>query len=161
LPDQNKRQVETAPTANFAVSKDVFEAIGGLDPAHLASADSSFCYVLADKGIPIQFVNSFAVDHIHHATFKSLRRERFNRGKEFGMMRTSLKTWTKAKSVLFVLSIPFLPGKNFIWKWMTVSKSGYFVPYLKAFFAHLILEHAWMYGQFVSHVRHLSGNTRY
>jgi GT2 family glycosyltransferase len=155
LPDKNKKHVETAPTANFAVSKELFNAIGGLDPNNLASSDTKFCYEIGDLGVKIPFINSFVVEHIHDTTFKSLYLERFDRGKQFGIMREQLKTWTKWKSLIFVLSIFLLPGKNLILKLVVVSKSGYFIPFMKAFFAHLMLEHAWMYGQFGSHFNNI------
>lgn len=155
LPDRNKPYVDAPPTANFAVSKELFNAIGGLDPDLLASSDTKFCYEIGDLGIKIPFINAFTVEHIHDTTFTALCRERFDRGKYFGVMRTQLKTWTKWESLLFVILIPVLPTKNFIWKWMTVSKSGYFYPFMQAFFAHLILEHAWMYGQFGVHFSNL------
>lgn len=161
LPDSNKPYVDAAPTANFAVSKELFNAIGGLDPDLLASSDTIFCYKLGDLGIKIPFINTFVVEHIHDTTFTSLCRERFDRGKHFGIMRTQLETWTKWKSLLFVLSILLLPEKNLILKLWVVSKSGYFYPFMKAFFPHLILEHAWMYGQFGSHVNHILKNRRF
>lgn len=155
LPDRNKRDVDAAPTANFAVLKDIFDVIGGFDPYHLASSDTKFCYAMGDLGMKIRFINGFAVEHIHDTTFRVLCRERFERGREFGVMRTRLRTWTRLKSCLFLLSIPLLPAKNFVWKGMTVARSGYLVPFIRAFFLHLVLEHAWMYGQFGSHRRHL------
>lgn len=155
LPDRNKKYVESAPTANFAVYRAIFNKIGGLNPEDLASADSSFCYALVHSGIKIPFMDAFAVEHIHDTSFRSLYRERFKRGREFGLMRTHLATWSRLKSFVFVLSIPLLPLKNFIWKGITVAKSGHFGAYMRAFFAHLILEHAWMYGQFGPHFNNL------
>jgi glycosyltransferase involved in cell wall biosynthesis len=152
LPDKDKKQAKTAPTANLAIQRALFWEMGGLNPGYLSSADAGLCLKLADSGIEVQFINSFMVEHIHDTTFRTLCRERFIRGREFGVMRTQLAGWTRMKSFIFILSIPVLPVKNFLLKWATVSRSGYCLPFLKGVFAHLLLEHAWMYGQFGSHV---------
>ena len=160
LPDKAKKVVNVAPTANFAVSRDYYFEAGGINGNYTTSADTLLCYNLKDLGVTIDFVNEATVEHIHETTFSKLLKERFIRGRGFGLMRTKFKLWKKSYSFIYILVLPLLPFKNLILKLYVVSKSGYFFEYLKALPLHLMLEHAWMYGQAISHFQKIIKNRK-
>lgn len=155
LPDKNKSYVETAPTANFAVYRKDYYKAGGIEDSYTTSADTLLCYNLTANGIRIRFLNDAYVEHIHETNFKRLFIERFQRGSGFGLMRTRFPTWKKGYSVIFLLVVPLLPFKNVFLKYLKAIIAGEGRYYLLGFPLHIALEHAWMYGQCVSHLKHL------
>jgi len=147
LPESNKSYVETAPTANFAIKRNLFFELGGFNNSYLSSADSGLCYALKENNKKIIFNNNFSVYHIHDSTFGNSLRERYIRGYEFGILRVDKLNFTKIKSLLFFVSSPFLPFLKYIIKFLKLKKSGFGLIYLKGFFFHILLEYAWILGE--------------
>lgn len=72
-----------AATANLAIRKDVFEEVGGFDPA-LANAgqDADWCWRMQRAGWSIDWAPGARVTHYHRATLKDALRQahRYGRG---------------------------------------------------------------------------------
>lgn len=70
-----------AATANLAVRRDVYLALGGLDPAlAIAGEDADFCWRAAQAGWTIQYEPRATVIHYHRATLRGLWRQAFHYG---------------------------------------------------------------------------------
>lgn len=62
-----------AATANLTVRRDVFDAVGGFDPALATAAeDADWCLRAADHGRAIRYAPDAAVVHHHRADLKSM-----------------------------------------------------------------------------------------
>jgi GT2 family glycosyltransferase len=70
-----------AATANLAVRRDVYLALGGLDPAlDVAGEDADFCWRAARAGWRIEYVAGAAVTHEHRSTLGGLWRQAYHYG---------------------------------------------------------------------------------
>lgn len=70
-----------AATANLAVRREVYQALGGLDPAlAVAGEDADFCWRAARAGWGLRYVPDAAVTHCHRSTLRGLWRQSYHYG---------------------------------------------------------------------------------
>lgn len=61
-----------AATANLALSRALFEQLGGFDPARLSGGDAEFCRRAGRYGVKLRFVSDAIVHHPARATWSEL-----------------------------------------------------------------------------------------
>ncbi len=151
LPGRTIRQINQAPTANFAILRNLYVELGGLDESHLASADTGLGYRLEDSGKSIRIVPGAQVAHIHTIDWRDLVRERYHRGYEFGLMRIGQPRWSRGLSWIYLMIMLILPFINLTRK-LAIGWSAGYGRYLPAAVPRLfILEWAWFCGQAHAH----------
>ena len=76
------RPLTEGPTANMLVSRQLIERVGGFMGS--SQGDTDLCWRLRELGSELWFAPKAVVEHHHLHTWRSLLRERYERGKEFG-----------------------------------------------------------------------------
>jgi GT2 family glycosyltransferase len=152
----DKSPYNSIPTVNLAMMRDAFDAVGGFSERYL-SADTLMSYHLQEKGFRLYFNADAVVEHIHEETLKFLLKQRYLRGKDFGATRTSLKSWTKWKSVMLLAGLWFLPWRNFVWKMQVCLTRKCFKDFVLAAPLVFCCDVAWIVGQGVACWRHIIG----
>lgn len=145
MPSGKRRNLSILATANFAISRKTLAKVGALNPK-LYSGDTEISYRLRDLGYSLVFQPSAVVQHIHEVTPKSLIAERYRRGEDFARLRIG-RNFGVIKQIFFLISIPLLPFKQFLWRFWESRKAECMTDFISS--AHLIFacECAWMLGQ--------------
>jgi GT2 family glycosyltransferase len=107
LPGGPERLLDICPTANMACDRATLEVAGGFAEESMLG-DTLFSWRLAQSGTPIWFVPQACVHHHHLGTWSALLKERFSRGREFALARTSHAAWTPGRTA-WQLMITLLP----------------------------------------------------
>jgi GT2 family glycosyltransferase len=92
LPVPPERWIEIGPTSVLLCPRDCYRQTGGFIPG-LWLADTVMSWRLSDIGHPIWFLPSALAEHHHHSSWGGFVQERFNRAKEFGLLRSSRMGW--------------------------------------------------------------------
>jgi GT2 family glycosyltransferase len=107
LPGGKRRRIEVAPTLNCLCSRALYEKVGGFRGEYMIG-DTIFSWNVAGAGHPVTFEPEAVVWHHHLASWRSLLRERYLRGAEFGRVRSRLGGWPRSRLAL-QLAITVLP----------------------------------------------------
>ncbi len=76
------------PTANLAVRREVFDAVGGFDEEMRFGEDHDFCARVMEAGYPIRYIEGGVVRHIHRGSLSSLVRQSYSYGRgHAGLLR--------------------------------------------------------------------------
>ena len=157
LPNGESDFYDDIPTANFAIERSVFDMVGGFSENYF-SGDALMGYRLREHGYHLYFNAETTVQHIHEGmTFRTLLKERFIRGNDFGKMRSSLKTWNKLRSLMLLAGLLILPWRQFYCKTIVYIRRGFLRPFLLAAPLILCCDVVWMLGQGLACWRHLFG----
>ena len=70
----SERYVPAAPTINFALRREVFDAVGGFDESFAAGEDIDFSWRLTDAGYRLRWVPNAVINHEWGDTNRQLRR---------------------------------------------------------------------------------------
>jgi len=78
-----KRGAPIFPSNNLAVSREVFERIGGFDTRFplAAGEDREFCDRCLSSGLDLLYESEAVVDHYHHLSLRGFLRQHFNYGR--------------------------------------------------------------------------------
>ncbi|HET7012213.1 MAG TPA: glycosyltransferase [Anaerolineales bacterium] len=115
LPGGSRRPIEISPTLNCLCSRDLFEKVGGFR-GEFVIGDTIFSWNVARAGYPVTFEPGAVVWHHHMASWGSLLRERYDRGVEFGRMRSRFGGWSWPRLALHSL-VTLLPLR---WAGLTI-----------------------------------------
>jgi GT2 family glycosyltransferase len=92
LPGGPARTVEIGPSVNLMIPRTAFEQVGGF-PDDPMLGDTTLSWALAEAGHRLWFEPCAVVAHDHVQNARSLYRERFRRGREFGFIRMERDHW--------------------------------------------------------------------
>lgn len=95
-------------SANTSLARDVWLELGSYGSDYF-SCDSELSWRARALGYEIWFDPRAAVTHVHPVTFTGLFRDRFARGRDFGLMRSESLKWPKSRSLGYMLATPILP----------------------------------------------------
>ena len=160
LPTTSAGPIVSTATANLAVKRATFETLGGFSEDYV-SADALLGVRLAALGYPAWNNPRALIRHIHHGvTVRGLVRERFARGRDFGLMRSSLPGWNRIKSLLLVLAVPVLSLAHLGRDLVKYAARRHFLRSIPAIPVLLACETSWMLGQGSACCDHLRGMAR-
>jgi cellulose synthase/poly-beta-1,6-N-acetylglucosamine synthase-like glycosyltransferase len=97
------------PAANFAVRKEILNAIGGFDEKLLVGEDYDLCARIYKAGFVIKFVGSAIVHHLHRSSIKSTWKQ------SVGFGEAHAKLLRKHFTKLLILELP--GGRYITEKW--------------------------------------------
>jgi len=107
LPAGLPRSTLIAATGNMLCPRDIFEKMGRFPAEHMLG-DTLFSWKLVREEVPITFEPRAVVEHDHRSGPGNLLRERFQRGREFGELRSRWEGWSAGRIVL-QLGLTLLP----------------------------------------------------
>lgn len=107
LPAGEPRPVDMGPTANLLVSRQDFEAAGGL-PDALFLGDVTLSWGLRRRGRAITFAPAAVVAHHHTQSLSEFLEERYSRGKLYGDLQAA-RLAERRRSLLLHLGATLLP----------------------------------------------------
>lgn len=107
LPAGAPRPALIAASGNMLCPRDVFEKMGRFPPEHMLG-DTLFSWKLVRGEVPITFEPRAVVEHDHRSSLRDLVRERFQRGREFGELRSRWEGWSAGRIVI-QLGLTLLP----------------------------------------------------
>ncbi|MFN0158063.1 MAG: glycosyltransferase family 2 protein [Bacteroidota bacterium] len=154
FPGDETRLVADLPTANLAIRRKALDAVGGFSEDYIAG-DTELCHRLRRHGYENFFDGRAVVHHIHEVTFRSLGRERFKRGIDFGVMRAATQEWNTMLSLLTIVGMPLLALRQFYWKFKASASHGYLTGFLRMAPVILCCDFAWMTGVAIGKARSL------
>lgn len=102
LPGGELRRGEYCASGNMLCSRQDFERVGGFDGDDMLG-DLVISWKFAEAGIPITFLPDGTARHHHLTTLGSFVRERFERGRLFGRLRSSHSRWSSPQALRHVL----------------------------------------------------------
>jgi GT2 family glycosyltransferase len=107
LPGGNPRSTDIGSSANFFCSREAFDRTAGFPPEGMLG-DTLLSWQLVRQGQTLWFVPEAVVYHDHRGDWRGLVRERFQRGAEFGRLRSAHHQWSKLRilSHLFATLLP-------------------------------------------------------
>lgn len=128
LPSNTKETLHTGsnlregfyPTANLAVRKDTFHAVGGFNENLRYGEDHELCHKIYLAGYRIKAIETAVVEHIHRSTLKGLLKQAFGFGSSHPF---ELRYFSSGRTIL---ASPFLdmnrstPGK---WIWIDLNQA--------------------------------------
>ena len=94
--------IDIGATANMLCDRSTLETIGGFEESSMLG-DTLMSWSFAELGIPIWFDPHAIVEHHHFGTWRSLLRERYDRGREFAHLRHRTEAWSRKRTFLQVL----------------------------------------------------------
>jgi glycosyltransferase involved in cell wall biosynthesis len=107
LPGGAPHAVDMSPTANMAIDRRTFEAVGGFDGDEFLG-DALLSWELARRGVVLWFEPRAVVDHHHLSSLRGFLRERRERGVQFGEIRSRWQRHGRGRSLLY-LAVSVLP----------------------------------------------------
>jgi GT2 family glycosyltransferase len=105
------------PSANVSYSRDLFGRIGPF-PADW-SGDTLFSQRARNAGVVLWFDPRAVVFHDHRADWSKFLRERYARGRDYGLVRPVVERWSRLRTVVYALAAPA------VGPWMAVRAARY------------------------------------
>lgn len=96
-----------APSANLAISRRAWEAVGPFPPEQYVG-DAILSWRVAARFGPARFVPEAIVRHHHHDRPSGFLRSRHSRGREFAAARAGHFNWSRARAAGHAASFPLL-----------------------------------------------------
>jgi GT2 family glycosyltransferase len=131
LPAGRRRTVDTGPSGNMLVSRDDFERAGGFR-GELFLGDVELSRALRARGLNLWFEPSAVGAHHHLYSVREFCRERFQRGRWYGELRSS---WYPPWRIALLAAATVLPvrlASNVMHVGMHALRAGMFVRFLQA-----------------------------
>lgn len=101
LPDQPPGDVDNAPTANVLIPRALFEEMGGFASENFLG-DALLSWRLRAEGQALHFAPDAVVAHHHLSTVPEFLRERYSRGKLFGVLRAEWDRLGRGRLALYL-----------------------------------------------------------
>jgi len=102
LPYKPAGPVESAASANLLLTREMYEAVGGV-PDDAFCSDYLFTLALVARGFTLWFEPSACVCHHHMVSWGNYIAERFARGQDFGRTRARMRRWSKPRLMFWLL----------------------------------------------------------
>jgi GT2 family glycosyltransferase len=131
LPAGRRRTVDTAPSGNMLVSRDHFARVGGFR-GELFLGDVELSRALRAEGLNLWFEPSAIGAHHHLYSVAEFCRERFQRGRWYGELRSS---WYSAWRTALLAAVTILPvrlASNVMHVGMHALRAGMFLRFMVA-----------------------------
>ena len=103
LPGGTARPVDMSPTANMLISRQQYEATGGI-PGDCMLGDVTFSRLLRQRGRRLWFEPRAVVEHHHVQRVADFLRERYTRGKIFGGLRMDWLDRRRGTSLTYLMA---------------------------------------------------------
>lgn len=142
------RSAQIAASGNMLCPRETFEEMGRFPAEHMLG-DTLFSWKLIRGHVPITFEPRAVVEHDHRSSLNDLLRERFQRGREFGELRSRWEGWSAGRIGL-QLGLTLLPlrlTKHLLRTAMNAFRAGAGVALVTAFPVVLAGASAWLCGE--------------
>ncbi len=110
IPSSKQRKVESIPTCNFSIRRDLFDKVGRFENV-VKGSDTLFSHLFREKGYPIYFIPNILLKHVDRCDLKRFFRNQKDLGKgayEIRKNNNSLPGHFLTKNrILPVLILPF------------------------------------------------------
>lgn len=148
LPGGPCRALEIGPSINYCISRAVFAQIGGF-PADPMLGDTTLSWALGQAGYVLWFEPRAIVAHHHDQNVRSLYRERFRRGREFGRIRMAHGRWNSAHVFTWWLIsvLPVRLARLMVRRVTNGARAGWLGWLLLTWPVVLIGEAGWVWGE--------------
>lgn len=161
LPAGLPRSTAIAASGNMLCSRALFEGMGRFPGEHMLG-DTLFSWNLTRRAVPITFEPRAVVEHDHRSTFGALMRERFERGREFGELRSRWEGWSAGRNALH-LGLTLLPlrlPKHLIRTAANAARAGYGATLVAGFPVIFAGAVAWLAGEAGAYIRAAASGER-
>ena len=156
LPGGTGRSVSIAPTVNMLCPRQLFDRLGGF-PGNLMLGDTVFSWRLKEAGQEIWFVPRATVHHHHLNSWSGLLRERFERGREFGVLRLDEGGWAARRAGLMLAASLFpLRLVRLLWRGaMNAGRAGLAADLARTLPVFASGQAAWLAGEAMAYAQWL------
>jgi GT2 family glycosyltransferase len=131
LPAGRRRTVDTAPSGNLLVSRDDFERVGGFR-GELFLGDVELSRALRALGLNLWFEPSAVGAHHHLYSVREFCRERFQRGRWYGELRSSWYSPWRTALLAAATVLPVRLASNVMHVGMHALRAGMFARFIQA-----------------------------
>lgn len=158
LPGGSPRPTDIGPSANLLCSRQAFEREAGFPPEGMLG-DTLLSWQLTRHGHTLWLVPSAIVFHDHMGQWRGLLRERFERGREFGRLRSSFHQWSTLRllSHLVVTALPVRLAKLVGRVGVNAWRADMVVDFLRTLPVVVPGEAAWLTGEASAYLQRLTG----
>jgi glycosyltransferase involved in cell wall biosynthesis len=158
LPGGAARPTDIGSSANILCSRRAFELEAGFPPEGMLG-DTLLSWRLARRGHTLWFTPDAVVYHDHMGQWAGLVRERFQRGAEFGRLRSSYHRWSRWRTLshLAVTLLPFRLAKLVGRVGVHAGRAGMVWDFVRTFPIVLSGESAWLAGEASAYLKLLAG----
>lgn len=108
LPGGRPATLPQLPSANLSVTRSLWDRIGPFAEERWAG-DTEFSWRIAAAGVPLRFEPDVRITHLDHGSFGAFVRERWARGRDYGLMRAEAERWGRLHCIVRILASPLVP----------------------------------------------------
>ncbi len=152
LPGRRSGTCRILPTANAAYSRRLWNKIGPFEENRFCG-DAVLSWRAARSGTTPWFESSAVVRHRHLGNFRSLSKERCERGQEFALERMRFEGWSKARALIYVAFLPCLIVLVLLRAAISAVRSGWGIRYVWTLPVQLVGQVAWAVGEARAHLQ--------
>jgi GT2 family glycosyltransferase len=147
LPGGPVRGIDTCPTANLLLSRADFDRVGGFHGEKYL-ADVELGRALQALGRELRFAPASIADHHHTQSFGAFLRERYERGKLFGRMRSRWLVRRRTVAAYLVASIlPLRLARIAYFTWQHAARARVVSSFLISLPVAMAGHAAWLAGE--------------
>lgn len=138
--------IRVAATGSLAVSRRLFEVVGGFDGS-IFCGDAVFSWQARAAGFPAWFQpRAIVIDH--DETFRrGFLTERFRRGREYGRARAMFENWSRPRRLLRVCGAPLALGSALVTMGRHCRQGSRWRDFLISFPFLAVAQGAWCLGE--------------
>ncbi|MFQ5944213.1 MAG: glycosyltransferase family 2 protein [Anaerolineales bacterium] len=161
LPGGDITPIDIAATANMLCDRRALGSIGGFDGDSMLG-DTLMSWSLKELGTSIWFDPNAIVEHHHFGGWRSLLRERYDRGREFAHLRVQAEGWSKQRALIqAIISVfPLRLTKLALRGMSNASRSGTLRDFLLISPIPISGQAAWLAGESSVYIQSLRGSRR-
>lgn len=155
LPVPDSHPISDMPSANLAVERRLYDAVGGVPEDHI-SGDTEFCLrVHRQTGTVPWFAARAITRHINEDHVTGAFRERMRRGEAFATFRARQEGWTRLHDAALIVGGPLLVVRHLVTKLARCRRSQAFPLFLATWPLVVVLDASWFLGQARGALAHL------
>lgn len=160
LPGGPGRVLDVGPSINFSVSTAAFGEVGGF-PDDRMLGDTTLSWTLREAGHTLWFEPRAVVAHHHEQTVSSLFRERYRRGREFGLLRLRHDRWPLSRVLVWwlVSVLPIRIIKLMVRRVRNGARAGWLDWFALTWPVVLVGETGWLWGESAAYWARLHGRS--
>lgn len=152
LPSKRSRPCRNLPTANAAYSRRLWNEIGPFE-ANRFCGDALLAWRAKRTGVTPWFEATAVVKHRHLSCFRSLWKERRERGREFAVERVRFESWPRYRCWIYLALFPCLIVFVLIQAAVNSVRSGWGLRYLWTLPVQVVGQVAWILGESSAYLR--------
>lgn len=160
LPAGAPRPADMSPTANMLIARSTFASLGGF-PGEVFQGDAVLAWRARRSGLPIWFEPRAVVRHHHVTGVGAFVRERFERGRDLGLLRAAHWGHSNARDALFAV-VSILPVRLLRVLALTVARSwraGVLLDFVRTAPVVVVGHEVWLVGEGLAFARDLFART--